>query len=365
MLVKTWERYFFKETLKTFFLFIFCFYFVYVLIDYATNLHSFHSSTTKFQWTTLFFYYFFDFIKLLEVLIPFSLLISTIKTITNLNVHNELIALLASGVKLKRLLRPFILIALFFTALLYFNTEILLPLSLKELKSFDLEKSVAKAKNAGTKPVLHLMLEDGSTLLFQEFDTEQKRFNDAYWIRSIDEIYRIKYLYPEKLHLKKLLPEGEFVDHLTRDANGNLTSKGSFKSKNFPEMHFNKQTLFESMTTAEEQSVLDLHAKIPSFTEIKSEKQAQLLTSFYYKLAMPWLCLLAVIAPIPFCVRFTRHLPLFMIYAGSIFGLVAFYIIMNASLVLGERQVLSPAVAIGTPFFFFLLLFGYKYARLR
>ncbi len=358
MLTKTWERYFIKQSLKTFFLFIFCFFGLYVLIDYATHLHHFHKSQQEFQWKVVVFYYFFDFIKLLEVLIPFALLISTIKTITTLNVHNELIALLASGIKLKRLLRPFIFLGLVFTALLYFNTEVLLPEALKKLKNFSQERQIAKTKNLGTKPVLHLSLEDGSILLFQDFETNEKHFKDTYWIRSIDEIYRIKFLYPEKK-----IPEGSFVEHLKRDPKGNLIIVASYVSKTFPDMHFNKQTLFESMTTAEEQSYSDLQTKIPSFTEIKSEKQAQLVTSFYYKMAMPWLCLLAVIAPIPFCVYFTRNLPLFMIYAWGIFGLVAFYIIMNSAFVLGERQVLSPFVAIGTPFLTFMGIFLFRYSR--
>jgi len=360
MIFKTWERYFFKQTLITFFLFIFCFYSLYVLIDYATHLNHFHSSKTEFSYSVVLSYYLFDFVKHLEVLIPFALLIATIKTITNLNVHNEIVALLACGLKLKRLLRPFIILGIFFTIILYLNTEIFLPKSIRELKSFTEEKAIAKVKNLGSKPVLHLNLEDGSTLIFQDYNTKDQHFVDSYWVRSIDEIYRIKFLYPQ---LKE--PEGHFVDHLIRDDKGQLILKGSYASKAFPEMLFNKQTLFESITRAEEQSYSDLSSKIPSLTEIKSEKQAQLVTSFYYKLAMPWLALLAVIAPIPFCVRFTRHLPLFLIYAWSIFGLVAFYIIMNSSLVLSERQVLAPHFAIGIPFGLFMGVFGFRYLRLK
>jgi lipopolysaccharide export system permease protein len=357
--VKTFERYFIKQTLKTFFLFIFGFYSLYVLIDYATHLHHFHSSQKEFQWQTVFFYYLFDFIKLLEVLIPFALLISTVKTITNLNVHNELVALLASGMKLKRLLRPFLLLGILFTTLLYMNTEIFLPKALKELKTFSAEKTLAKVKKLQSNPVLHLNLEDGSTFIFQDYNAKEQHFIDSYWIKSIDEIYRIKFLYPQKD-----FPIGHFVDHISRNVTGELEPKASYPEKTFLDMHFNKQTLFESITTAEEQSFTDLQSKIPSLSEIKSEKQAQLVTSFYYKLAMPWLALLAVIAPIPFCVRFTRHLPLFMIYAWSIFGLVAFYIIMNSSLVLGERQVLAPALAVWIPFGLFAGIFTYRYARL-
>lgn len=360
MITKTWERYFVKQTLKTFFLFIFCFYSLFVLIDYATHLNHFHSSRSDFQWKTVVLYYLFDFVKHLEILIPFAILIATVKTITNLNLHNELVALLASGIKLKRLLRPFLLLGLFFTSFLYLTTEILLPKSLKELKSFSEAKAIAKSKNLGKKPILHLNLEDGSTLIFQDYHSKDQHFSDSYWVRSIDEIYRIKFLYPQKSE-----PEGHFVDHFTRDKLGQLVVHASYPAKTFPEMHFNKQTLFESITSAEEQSYSDLSTKIPSLTDIKSEKQAQLVTSFYYKLAMPWLCFLAVIAPIPFCVRFTRHLPIFMIYAWSIFGLVAFYIVMNSSLVLGERQVMPPHFAIWIPFLLFFVIFGFRYLRLR
>lgn len=360
MLTKTWERYFVKQTLKTFFLFIFCFYSLYVLIDYATHLNHFHSSKTVFNWKVVASYYFFDFIKHLEVLIPFALLISTVKTITTLNIHNEIVALLASGLKLKRLLRPFLWLGLFFTLILYLNTEIFLPKSMRELKTFSEEKALAKAKNLGTKPILHIHLEDNSTFIFQDYNTNDQFFMDTYWVKSIDEIYRIKFLYPQKTY-----PEGHFVDHITRNSQGQLVLNESSAVKSFPDMRFNKQTLFESITRAEEQSFSDLATKIPSLSEIKSEKQAQLVTSFYYKLAMPWLALLAVIAPIPFCVRFTRHLPLFMIYAWSIFGLVAFYIIMNSSLILGERQVVSPLLAIWIPFGTFMGVCGFRYVLLK
>jgi len=503
MILKTWERYFIRQTLKTFFLFICCFYSLYVLIDYATHLHHFHQSKTAFQWGPLFFYYLFDFIKLLEVLIPFALLISTIKMITSLNMHNELVALLSSGIKLKRLLRPFLILGFLFTALLYFNTEIFLPQALKELKSFKEDKAINKAKNLGTKQVLQISLEDGSLFIFQNYNSKEHYFTDSYWIRSIDDLYRIKFLYPNKVvpegatfinssqdlaergkagskrsglneedmakaatfinssqdlaergkagskrsglneedmasamsdeedrsgdaaagqipdefmkvaakamsdeedrsgdaaagqipdefmkvaakamsdeedrsgdaaagqipdKFMKVAPEGHFVDHLKRNDEGKLLVVDSYQLLPLKEMHFNKQTLFESITNGQEQSMRDLYGKILSFNEIKSEKQAQLVTSFYYKLALPWLALLVVIAPIPFCVYFTRHLPIFMIYALSIFGLVAFYIIMHSALVLGERQVFSPLLAIALPFTLFMAIFGFRYYTLK
>jgi len=357
-MIKIWERYFLKETLKTFFLFIFCFYGLFVLVDYASHAASFHRGSTSFQWKVIGFYYLLEFIKRLEVLAPFALLLATVKTLTTLNVHNELIALMASGVKLKRLMRPFLLVGLFFTVLLYLNTELLLPHVLKQIKHMDNARSLTKHKNRNQPSVGHLVLEDGSTLLFQNYDSSKENFFDAYWIKSVDSIYRIKFLFPNKE-----LPYGKFVDHLKRDRSGELKLENSHVKKGFPEIKFNKQTLFETITSPEEQSYSELWAKTPSMTNPQSEKQSQLVATYFYKLAMPWLCLLAVVGPMPYCIRFTRHLPLFSIYACSIFGLVAFYIIMDAALVLGERQALSPALAIWPVFSFFVIALGWRYQQ--
>ncbi len=357
---KIWERYFIKEVLKTAALFLVCFYGLYVLIDYATHAGSFHRSGSSFSWKIILFYYILELVRHLEVLLPFAIVLATVKTLTSLNTHNELVALMASGVKLKKLLRPFLFLALVATALLYLNTQILVPHAMRQLKQLNETRSLTKVRNQNIGRVYSIVLEDGSTVLYQNYDSTQKYFFDAYWIRSLDEIYRIKFLYPYAQ-----VPTGHFVDILKRDKGGNLIVIASPKEKVFPAMKFNKQTLFESMTLPEEQSYTDLWTKIPSLESIKSEKQAQMVTSFYFKLAMPWLSFLAVIAVAPFCVRFSRYQPLFFIYAFSIFGLVSFQIVMDSAMVLGERQVLSPHLAVWPPFLTFLLFFGYRYTRIR
>jgi len=134
----------------------------------------------------------------------------------------------------------------------------------------------------------------------------------------------------------------------------------SSQEKKFPAMRFSQQGLTETITPPDELSLFELWNQLPPTKETLSEKEAQKKTIFYRKLVLPWLCLLAILGPAPFCIRFTRQLPVFFIYAGSIFGLVAAYLIMNAATVLGERQVLQPAWAIWTPFILFTgLCYGF------
>lgn len=354
-LTSIWERYFLRETAKVFTFFLLGFYGLYVMMDYSNHAASFKHY--HFSILDIIKFYAFEFVTRMDVLVPFALLIACIKTLCSLNTHNELVALMASGIKLKRLLLPFVVFGLALTALIYLNTEVLQPMALKY--NTKLDHSRAKAKQKKHLSIRQLVLEDNTPLIFQEYDTAAKEFFDAYWVRSIDDLYRIQQLSPYTE-----VPTGKFVDHLQRNAEGLLVLTESFPEKTFPDMHFNKQQLLDSVTLPDAQSLSDLKEKLPSHGNELSEKEAQLLTTYYYKLALPWLCLLAVLAPTPFCIRFSRTLPVFFIYALSIFGLVAFYLVMDATVVLGERQMFNPALAIWVPFASFFAFFGWRFLRL-
>lgn len=353
---KIWERYFLREVLKVTCLFIFSFYFLYILIDYSSRTSSFME--THFDFGELLTYYYFIFIKRLEILLPFALLIAIIRTLCQLNLHNELVAMLAAGIKMKTILRPFIFVGLLFTGVMYVNMEILIPQTLQRVRiiedtHFDNADKTAPKR---TLPVQSFTLDDDSTLLYQKYDSARDHFFDAYWVRSANDIYRIKYLFPD--------PDftiGRFVDHLTRNETGRIEVVESFDTKLFSELHFEKETLMAMLRTPQEMPLSKLWQALPNDRRSLNDVEAQIVTWFYTRLTMPWLCLLAAIGPAPFCMRFTRALPVFLIYALGVFSLVAFYLIMDAAIIFAQGQVLPPAVAIFTPFTLFFGYFGWKF----
>lgn len=353
-----WERYFAKETLKVFCLFLACFYTLYMLIDFSTQFSKFHRNHIQIRWTEIATYYGCDFIKRLDTLAPFALLIATIRSLTSFNTNNELVALLAGGIKLKTLLRPFLLLSLACVALVYANEEFLLPGALETIKKIEYERSLHKTKNSNIKGIQHVVLEDLSPMLFLEYDNAKGTLFDVYWIRSIDEVYRFKFLHPYQEP-----PVGEFVDHFVRNSKGQFIQERSYAKRLFPEIRFNPSSLLDTLTQPEELSVSDLYHSLPSNRSSMSEKESESLTIFYYKLLIPWFCLLAFFIPTPYCVQFTRQLPVFMIYAGSLFGMVALYLIFDSAVVLGKRQALTPDLALGIPFSLFFSFFTVRYLR--
>ncbi len=370
---KIWERYFVAEFLKTFLLFLLGFYGLYALIDYSVHVNSFNYIRFTDQWKMIVLYYGSEFINRSDVIVPFGLLIATIKTLTRLNQSNELVALLTSGIKLQTLMRPFLIMGLVFTALLYLSTEVILPNALREMRHIDDAKRIEKNKKYAHAIAQHIFLEDNTTIIFQHYDSFKQQFFDVYWIRSLDDLYRMKYLYPYTSEQNTSQPNTSqpntsqpralFVDHLVRNEKGDLFILESFSEKNFPEMHFNKERLFETLTTPEEHSLSELYEKLPDLKNLQSEKEYQLLTIFNYKLLIPWLCLLSIIAPAPFCIRYSRNVPVFFIYACSIFGFVAFYTILDSATVLAKRQAIYPIYALSIPFLLAFTFFGWRFFR--
>lgn len=360
MVIKIWKRYFLKEILQVFFLFLFCFYSLYVLIDYTNHAHSFHHQQNSFAWDKFFIYYGSEFVHRSHVLVPFALLIATVRTLTKLNQSHELTALRAAGVPLSTLMRPFVYVGLFFTLLLFVNEEWLLPKSMNALRRIQDSNSAQKRKVQNNLMARHLVLQDESSLIFQHYDSAKGLFFDAYWVRSADEIFRIKSLDPHRD-----IPIGTHVDLLARNKRGQLIAIASDKEKHFPDMVFNKKTLLETITPFEDLPLTKLWEKWPENGQLSSDKEAQVMTVLYKRLAAPWLCLLAVIAPIPLCVRFGRHVPVFFLYAINIFGLVVTYLILDSAQVLGKRQILDPALVIWGPFLFFSSIFAWRFYRLK
>lgn len=356
---KIWERYFLGNLLRTTLFVIACTYGLYVLLDYASHSASFHRHQVQFQWKEVILYYICEFFNRLEVLLPLSLLLATIRTLTTMNVHNELVALMSSGVSVQRLMHPFVCVGLAAVSLMYINFEIVLPKAAQELKQIHDGRSSKKIRNRAEIMARSVQLEDRSTLIFQEYDAMQQSFFDAYWIRNIDDIYRMTYL-----KISTPLPLGLEVDHLQRNAQGDMVVMETFSEHSFDGMSFNRKALFESTVQPEEQSLSELWQRVPSHIAM-SEKEAQVMTTFYHKLMLPWLCLLAIIGPAPFCLRITRNLPVFFVYAGSLFGLVATYVVLDATVLLGERQALPPFWAVCAPFACVLSILLWRFVRLR
>lgn len=359
MFTTIWEFYFLRQFIRIFLLFLCCFYGLYVLIDYAS-----HTSTlahkTHIPWQELIRYYLFIFASRAEILLPLALLIALVYTICTLNTHHELIAFMASGFSLRLLMKPFMMMGLFCVLLMYANEQFLLPEALRNLRRFENATKHQKHRQSTMLSVQHVILEDGSLLIFQKYDAVKERFFDVYWIESINSIYRMKYLSPNLS-----APLGYFVDHLIRKTSGEVIQETAYLELSFPAIKFNPDLLQSTILDPDILSLFELAEQVFTISSSTNEKESKILTAFYWKLCMPWLCLLAIIGPASFCVKFSRQLPVFFIFVCSLFGLIAFYMFIDASQVVAKRQIISPLWAIFGPFLITFCYFGWRFIKME
>lgn len=355
-----WERYFLKYFFQMFFLFLFCFYGLYVLIDFASQSGTLPHHHGNAGWHEVAKYYLLVFSSRAEILIPLALLIAFVHTMCTLNANSELAAFMAGGFSIKMLMRPFVVIGLLSVLLMYANEQFFLPEALRNIRRMEDVARRQKHHHSEDTVVRHLILEDRSLLLFQNYDVDSERFFDVYWIESLDSIYRMKYLSPALTP-----PTGYFVDHLVRNEKRELVQEKAFLELPFAGIKFNQDLLQSAIIDPDTLPLTELAAQVMENRNDLHEKESKVLSALYWKLAIPWLCLFAIIAPAPYCVRFARQLPIFLIYVFSLFGLIAFYTLMDAAEVMAKRQVLSPLMAIGFPFLVVFFVVGWRFKRIE
>ncbi|MBJ7448939.1 MAG: LptF/LptG family permease [Parachlamydiales bacterium] len=351
-----WQRYYLKEAFKVFSLLLFSFYFLYMLIDYAFHAQVF--TNKHFPLSTIGQYYLCHISKRAYILLPFALMISTLKVLTGCNQSKELVALMAGGISIRKILTPFVLFALACTTILYINTQWIQPQAVARLEVIEeafFNKGLT-SKNASHVNALTLL--DDSHLIYQHYDSAKHSFNDIFWIKTSNDIYRMKTLYID-LNSKEI-PVGKYVDHLQRNGAGEFVVSETFQTQEFPNIEFEEMSLQTVLIPPREQSLTQLITSYYKAKRHQHHSSGEIIGVLNYKIALPLICLLAVIATGPYCMRYDRNFPLFSIYAISIIGFVIFYMIMHSSCVLAENDVAPPFFTIWLPLLALLIPFSYK-----
>lgn len=351
-----WQRYVLREILKTFFLFLGCFYFLYAVIDYSSHMQDFFSDR-KIEVPHLCMYYLFHFVKRADLLIPLGLLLATLRTLLSLNARGELIALRASGISLRKILHPFLWTALGCSLFCWANFEFFIPSSLQFLDRFK-EENFKTHHNLEKMPLHTIFLKDGSKIIYQSYLKERGAYFDVFWIRSSHDIWRMKYLSQDLRH-----PKGEWVDHILCNAEGTLEKTESFSSCSFTPFQPVPNQTRKGTAPPENRKISTLLRSTFSGKQMIGYDSAPVLTQLLFKIMIPLLSFLAVLAPAPFCVRHSRNSSPFLLYALALFGFLFFFTFLDSCIILGENRTVYPSIAILLPFFLVFALSGWSYRK--
>lgn len=348
------DRYYLGEVLKITFLMLFSFYSLYVLIDFTSRTVNFHLTFKQ-----LVQYYGFLFFKRIDLLLPFALMVAGIRAVSLSNARSELIAAMAGGIPLKRLLVTLPLIGIFATIGIYMTSEWILPLAYNEINRVENSSRPDRFQEGQGTAVSHVHLPDQSLLVYSSYQPAFKSFSQAYWINSLDEVYLIKELFPFEDP-----PIGKQVVRLERDQDNRLIPVETDQEIALRGLVFDLKALEETLVPPLERSLSQLWSKRPQSKERMTRDEAEVEAAWHKRMALPWLCFVALMLPVPSCCRFSRQQKTFLIFCLSLFALFALYLTLSAGYTLAASDAIHPEWAISGPILVLLGIVFWRYYRL-
>lgn len=301
-------------------------------------------SDSSFSFTTWVHYYVMTFCKRLDILLPFSILIATIRCLSNMQQKSELVSMLSSGISKTQLMKPFIICCLAFSSILLLNYQWVLPSALTDINQIRASSFGEEDIEDLQSPLSQVLLTDASKIVYKGYNKNLKQFQDVFWIKNPNTVYHIKVL-----DISESVPVGHFVDKISRDKNKGFHKVDSKVVVQFDEIQFDDDSLKNSTITPMEQSLSQLIGELILYAKGKSNRYNEIKATLYYKLTFPLFCLVAFLGPAARLLRYGRVIPLLMIYLVSIAALFCLNLFFQALFILAKSELIAPSIAILLP----------------
>jgi lipopolysaccharide export system permease protein len=351
-----WWRHLFFDALRLFASTLVIIFTLYVVIDYGIHSQLFSHAAMPLRATV--HYYAAQFSCLAHSLVPLAFLLATLKSLLGLNLRRELVALKAGGISNAAIFSPIAVIGTLLSLLLLFNYQYLFPSAFLITERCGCE--IIHGGHLARGSLRALALADGSKLFYQRYDPAYRFLFDVLWLQPNGDLYRAKYLEPHRD-----LPVGWYVDFLTRMKDG-LELAESWESHPFEEMRFEGYGDLQTLLTPPEALPLSvLMQRLPPPRFPQTDTDAEVIAFLNAKLALPWVGLVAVLVAAPFCLRFSRRTPLFLIYGVAIFGFLTLQTALDVSLILAKSHVINPVLGMWTPLALAVMGSGVQLRKMR
>ncbi|MEW6674006.1 MAG: LPS export ABC transporter permease LptG [Thermodesulfobacteriota bacterium] len=343
------HKYIIREVLKYLAVVLILVVGIYIAVDFFEKIDDFLEVGLPFSRALIFFAYKTPFI--IAQIMPVGLLLAVLIVFGLMNKNNETIALKSAGVSIYHLLKPMIAMGLLMSFLMFFLSEVVVPLTVGRanhiwLREVRKEAAVlSREKNIwmkGNRAIIHIKHYDpkipaiyGITLNY--FDREFKL------TRRVDApkgIYR----------------QGQWVLYDIMEQNL-IPQQGSYDVGFYPErvekLEFVPEDLKRVAKKSEEMGFKELYAYIRRIENEGYDATAQRV-DLYAKFAFPFVCLLLSMVGTGIAIRgkLREGLPVSIVYGLGVAFL--YWVFYSFSVSLGRGEMLPPLLAAWAPNFVFL-----------
>lgn len=301
--MKIIDRYITKGFLWPFLYCVFIFLFLYVIIDLFGHLDVIiKQSITPGIIKT---YYLASIPFIFVQTTPFATLIATVFLLGNLNRHNEIIALKASGINSLRIIMPILVIGTGIVLSVHLVNDRIAPEALVRSNTIK-ELYFEKDRKPSDKRLENITIfgKDGRLFYARFYDVNSKTLHDVILLEhDSDQVLK------RKITARKMQWSGtnwKFLncDIFRFDKDGNIIGKpASFQTPKILQFKETPDTILKHQTQPELMNYSQLKDYIRLLSLENKSSAKKLLVDLHYKLSLPWTNLTIMLIGIPFAIR--------------------------------------------------------------
>ena len=366
------DRYVLRQYLVPFGYIVTAFSLMYVILDLFDRFPDFiQAHVPVLQILTFYGYYLFavnGFVPFVVVVMPIALLLAALYTLTLFARHNELTAMLASGVSIRRLMFPFMLVGFFASVFCAVSQETLGPMATRWKSDFDRQLG----HHSDVSDVVHdYFYHTGVTRRqwqIKEFNTRQPGKPSGIKINQERE--------DGSLAIEYTAERGEYLDgrwwlyelqqrtyNELGDPLGPITPPAETPIE-MGEFSESPKDFLGELQRTEFMSTFEMIRYLEGRPNLKGQGRARREVDIHSRLAMPWSCMVMILLSLPATAGGVRR-PALRSVAFGLVALFAFYVLLEAGILLGKLGFIEPWIAGWLPNMVFLAVGGVLTWRLR
>ncbi len=328
--------------------FVYClaiFTMLFVVIDAFNHLDEFLKSGVTFEilWT----YYLYLIPAVLINIVPIAVLVAILYKLGNLNRHNEIVALKASGVSSTTILLPYLFLGALISFSIFLLNETVIPktaLTSTAIKEGVIEKGRKDVSERALKNVA--LVGKGNRMIFaRELELSKGTLYDVSIFEG-DPAHRLNTV----LKANRAAYEGDDRWTLTdavryeQNPNGDLIGEPVYSPKLEVRMPERPEDFVRSGADANFMSAKELRQHINHLGEGSKKLTRRLLVDLHNKIAFPFVSLVVMLIGAPLAMRSGRGSALVGI-GTSLVVVLLYYGINSMCLAMGKGGVLAPALS--------------------
>ncbi len=317
-----------RYILKSFFLpFLYCFLgiaAIWLILDMGDKLPSLIDSHASGR--DILRFYRIQLPQITVFCLPIALLLATLYSLSRLSRSNEIVSMVTAGISIVRILVPIFVFGLLATGVTLALNYQLAPESETNRKEFYDELTQGKKRSTDLFAVLFRNRADSRTWFFEKLSRvdsdargiqilQQNDKGDAVW-----KIFAKAAHYDVETHLWTM-QSGEFLE-LAPD--GKIKRQKNFDKRIFPMFTESPYRIATMDLQAENLGVPALHEYLTLNSDLPAVQKAPFQTHFFYRWAMPWMCLIVLLLAGALGIAFSRR--------GVLNGVIATLVLFFAML---------------------------------